>query len=496
MRKELETTLLHCRNLPSPPGVALQIIALAQDPNTTLAEVAEAISTDPALSARLLRIANSPLYAARRRVGTLSQAMGMLGLNATLSLALGFSLMHGLRGRNGTAELQEYIWKHSVLAALAARVLGQRAGVGRPEMLMLAGLLQDIGRLALLQALSEGYAAICAKAQDHDSLLAMECAAYDADHAEIGAWLAQRWGLPDYLTDAIANSESDVHADDDFQCCVQAASAIADLWMEPAGTAEALRERAQSKLTDCVGGDTDTLDDVLAEIAAALPEISAAYEVKIEHPSHLQGITDQAREVLILRNLRQIQEMAQSRNDTHAIEERMRQLTEQSRRDPLTGVFNRLHMEEALERDFRSAGQTHPLTIALIDLDDFKQVNDRYGHLVGDQVLRQFAQSVQRTLRSSDLIARYGGEEFLLVLNYSDEDASALVLQRLLEDVAQLPMAVVEGQPVHVTFSAGMATHNGVAGSFGSAHDLLKAADDLLYAAKRQGRNRVHLHQP
>src|SRR5690606_14167290 len=152
MHPDLESSLLHCRNLPSPPAVALQIIELAQDPDADLATAARVIAMDPALSARLLRVANSPLYAGRRRVETLAQATTMLGLNATLSLALGFSLARGLRSTSGAAAEQERLWKRSVLSALAARLLGEHAGLERLEDLMLAGLLQDIGALALLQA--------------------------------------------------------------------------------------------------------------------------------------------------------------------------------------------------------------------------------------------------------------------------------------------------------------------------------------------------------
>ena len=87
MRPELEAQLLNCRNLPSPPGVALRIIELAQDPDVVMATAADTIGLDAALSARMLRIANSPLYASRRRVENLSQALTVLGLNATLTLA-------------------------------------------------------------------------------------------------------------------------------------------------------------------------------------------------------------------------------------------------------------------------------------------------------------------------------------------------------------------------------------------------------------------------
>lgn len=493
MRTELETTLLHCRNLPSPPSVAMQIIALAQDPNATLGAAAQIISVDPALSARLLRVANSPLYATRRRIDTLTQAMAMLGLNATLSLALGFSLIHGLRGHNGTAELQERIWRRSVLTAMAARLLGQQTSMKRAETLMLAGLLQDIGRLALLQALPEEYSALCAGAEDNATLLALERKRFDADHADVGAWLARRWNLPDYLVEAIAASELG-DAEDPFLRCIQASGAIADLWLAPPQTADAARELACARIESSIGRGKEVLEEVLSQLAISLSEISTLFEVRIDQPSHLQAISDEARELLILRNLRQIQDASQSHQEARVTEERMRQLSEQARRDPLTGVYNRLHMEEVLEQEFAAAGM-HPLTVALLDLDDFKKINDRFGHLVGDQVLRQFAQTVQRTLRSTDLIARYGGEEFLLVLNYSSESSARQVLQRLLEEVSRTPMAIVDGQPVFTTFSAGIATHNGEPENrFESVHDLLQAADDVLYGAKREGRNRVRLH--
>ncbi len=493
MRTDLETTLLHCRSLPSPPGVAVQIIALAQDPNATLGAAAQIIGVDPALSARLLRVANSPLYATRRRIDTLTQALAMLGLNATLSLALGFSLIQGLRGHNGTAELQERIWRRSVLTAMAARLLGQQANLKRAESLMLAGLLQDIGRLALLQAMPEEYSALCAGSEDNAALLALERERFDADHADVGAWLARRWNLPDYLVEAIATSEQD-DAEDPFLRCIQASGAIADLWLAPPEANDAARALACARAGACTGHGEEALGEVLSLIAVSLPEISALFEVRIDQPSHLQAISDEARELLILRNLRQIQDASQSHQEARVTEERMRQLSEQARRDPLTGVYNRLHMEEVLEREFAAAG-LHPLTVALLDLDDFKKINDRFGHLVGDQVLRQFAQTVQRALRSTDLIARYGGEEFLLVLNYSNEASARQVLQRLLEEVSRTPMAIVDDQPVFTTFSAGIATHNSdPQNRFESVHDLLQAADDVLYGAKREGRNRVRLH--
>ena len=112
----------------------------------------------------MLRIANSPLYASRRRIENLGQALTMLGLNATISLALGFTVTQGLTGGSGADhDLRQRAWKRSILSALAASQLGQARGLRRLEELMLAGLLQDLGVLCLAQAESERYLPCCAK---------------------------------------------------------------------------------------------------------------------------------------------------------------------------------------------------------------------------------------------------------------------------------------------------------------------------------------------
>ena len=495
MHPDLQASLLHCRNLPSPPAIALQIIELAQDPDVDLGAAAAVIALDPALSARLLRVANSPLYAGRRRVDTLAQAMTMLGLNATLSLALGFSLARSLRGTDGAAAEQERIWKRSVLSALAARLLGAHAGLERLEDLMLAGLLQDIGALALLQARPDAWLALQGEA-DGVVTLQREREALGGDHVQAGTWLARHWQLPDYLCEAIAASDGEPDPENLFQACVVASGAVATLWLAGHDDDGALRTAAEAHIHAGGVGGPGTLDGLLAQMASAADGFGALFDMRIVQPAHLQAIIEQARELLVLRNLREIQEATRARREVNASEERIRRLTEQSRRDPLTGVYNRLQLEEVLEREFASAvAAGQPLSIAFVDLDDFKRINDRHGHLVGDQVLRQFAQTLQRMLRSTDLVARYGGEEFLVVLGQSNETAAARVLQRILDETARTPMAVVDGHPLHVTFSAGLATRDGGTSPFADARAMLQAADQALYDAKRRGRNQVGQHR-
>jgi diguanylate cyclase (GGDEF)-like protein len=237
--------------------------------------------------------------------------------------------------------------------------------------------------------------------------------------------------------------------------------------------------------------DPATVDGVIAQMSLLLPDVAKMFDVRISQPERIAALLDQARELLVLRNLREIQEAARARKDADEFEHRARRLAEEARRDPLTGVYNRSQLETVLDQEFEtSTRHGWPLSIAFVDLDDFKKINDGWGHLVGDQVLRTFASTLLKHLRSSDIVARYGGEEFLVVLPGTDERAALGVMRRILAEIGKIPMASINGQPLHITFSAGLATQ-GALEQFANIDHLLKAADEALYGAKRNGRNRV-----
>ena len=169
-----------------------------------------------------------------------------------------------------------------------------------------------------------------------------------------------------------------------------------------------------------------------------------------------------------------------------------RKLFEQSREDPLTRLGNRLRLREELEAlRGRVERYGHNYSAVLCDVDYFKRYNDHYGHLAGDEVLQNVAETIADHCRSGDTAYRYGGEEFLIILpEQSEEEAAAIAgrLRRAVEDL-RIPHEAKEGPPPVVTISAGVATLS--AGANKSADDLLGEADTALYRAKQSGRNRV-----
>jgi len=164
-------------------------------------------------------------------------------------------------------------------------------------------------------------------------------------------------------------------------------------------------------------------------------------------------------------------------------------LREQATHDPLTGLWNRYALLEALEREHsRAAREGTPLAVIMVDLDHFKHVNDTYGHLAGDAVLRETAGRMQAVVRSYDLVGRFGGEEFLIVLPGTSGANAAQLAERLRAAVAHDPVCH-DGVPIPVTASFGVGAGGTAPG--GDPQTLIRLADEALYRAKENGRNRI-----
>jgi diguanylate cyclase (GGDEF)-like protein len=164
----------------------------------------------------------------------------------------------------------------------------------------------------------------------------------------------------------------------------------------------------------------------------------------------------------------------------------------------LTGLYRREAVLEILDREWsRSIRYDRPLAIALADLDRFKWINDRHGHLAGDMVLQRVAAELRAQVRETDFIGRFGGEEFLIVLPETQLDGAAQLAEKIRERIEAMEIAVDSGEPLKVTLSIGVAGRAEVrADGKTRARPLLQAADAALYTAKRNGRNRVEAAEP
>ena len=477
MNPSITQRLQNCTTLPTLPAVALQVIALANSPDVHMRELCDTVARDPALTAKLLKVSNSAFYQSRRRPSNVREAVGLMGMRASIMIALSFSLAQAFRSQPGAALDMTLFWRRALLSALAARALGARRGFEYVDDLFTAALLQDVGVLAFASMMPDEYGPLYAGAADNDALLQAERAAFDCGHDEAGHWLLARWKLPDYLAQACLASHSlQPEPEPGMHACVAASGPVADLMLYPGNTAVASRAAiAAARL----GLDAAAISDALKRLAAEAPAMEALFDITLLRPSDTAAILAQAQELLVM----------------HQVHE-MREMEARSQRDALTGAHNRRHFEEVVRREFELSNRHGwPLTVALLDIDHFKSVNDTYGHQAGDMVLIAMVRTIMKELRQEDLFARFGGEEFALVLPGTPAAAAGKLLLRLKRVVSGL-MVHHEQRLVTVTASFGMASHMDGERRFDTHEAFVKAADEALYAAKHAGRDRVGEHDP
>lgn len=156
--------------------------------------------------------------------------------------------------------------------------------------------------------------------------------------------------------------------------------------------------------------------------------------------------------------------------------------------DPLTGLYNRRHFECTIEREFlRAQRYKSDLSIAILDVDLFKKINDTYGHLCGDYVLREIAYLTMQNFRKTDMVFRYGGEEFIIILTETSIEKALIPIERLRKSIEEYPF-YYDGNDLKITVSIGVEGFNE---NILTPDEMIDNADKALYLAKAQGRNQI-----
>lgn len=619
--------------LPSPKGVALAVMQLAQDERTTNAAIARTIKADPALSGRLVKAANTAQFGRQRAVASVPDAIVVLGLNTVRQLALGFSLVSEYRSGRCRAFDYECFWAHSLIKALAMQTIATHVRIAVPEETFLVGLLSGIGRLALASVYPQEYDELLADPECvGGALIAAEKQRFATDHRELTAGLLTDWGLPRVLIDPTLHHELPASAPFEpgsrahgltyalnlsatlGDIClapeasrahrlhelfdlgkrigldVEAITAVADQtvkdWQEwgrllevpsrPVPPFAELAEQAEreetaareqaprkdAKLRVLVVDDDRSvlllLDKLLTDagyqVFAAtdgkqglqlamecrphlivadwlMPELDGLQFCRtlrstaigrgvylllltaVEEESRLldafdAGVDDYVVKPvnprMLLARLRAGERIVGLQTEVESDREEIRrfaaELAQTNRRlqeaallDSLTGIPNRRYAMDRIHQEWSAAERSsRRLACMLIDVDNFKRINDTYGHDVGDIVLQRVAESLKQTARTQDVICRIGGEEFLVVCPDTDAGAAAQCAERL--RVAANSLRVGIGNvSLQITISVGVAAMDS---SMRGPESMIKAADQAVYAAKQAGRNRTCVYRP
>ena len=490
MNQDLLDHVLQSPRLPSLPTVALEVIDLVQRRDVDIRQIAATISHDPALSGKILKTVNSSFYGQSQAVGTISQALVILGLNSIKTLALGFTLVGNLKRSSEEGFDHITFWKRCLYTAVAARALAKEVGIVEQEEAFLGGLMQDLGMLALSETLGEEYLEVATLADgDHLELVRLEREHFDADHATVGAHLARSWKLPPLLIAPIEFHESPDESPEALRAFVRVVALgnrVADIFVLDSPD-EALASYYQ-QAKDWFDFDREQAEPMLKAIHNDSVEMRRLFDLPTGPLSFPQNVLARAHEALFNISLQQSMQ-------TTELEKQNEQLVVKASTDSLTGIANRGRFNEVIRSEFEKASRTgRPLSLMLLDTDHFKRFNDRYGHQLGDRVLVEQASLLKRSVGKTATAARYGGEEFAVILPGTDRKTAAREAERIRVLIQEAVVTSDEGEAMSITASIGVATYE--AGTFASFEELIKAADRGVYAAKAAGRNCVRVFVP
>jgi len=474
-------------NLPTLPGIAMKILEAVQSEQTSLTKIADILSKDPPLTAKILGLINSAFYSIPIQVTSISHAVKLLGVNTVKKVALSFSLVRSFSKRKeGPFDYQAF-WRNSLLSAVSCRLIAEKILPAQQEDAFTLGLLQDIGMLAFNESLPKQYILVLKERQKtHCDYFQAEKQILGFTHMELGGALIQKWGLPDYFFKPVQRHhlpEEMDHAEDPagrLDKMLFLASQVVEYF---SGPKKSFSLGILKSYLARWGFDLNIQADALIEEAhRQMKEISVLFDIRLEDEGAYLTLIDEARKELILISDRFLQELLEQ-------QKRVDLLKDEVMRDGLTGLFNYKSFHFFLNQEyFRVQRYRHPLTLVMADIDHFKSVNDTFGHPAGDEVLRMLSQQLKAALRHSDILARCGGEEFGILLTETPVRDALIVVERLRRMVESM-VVEYEGQAIKVTMSFGVALFQPESSL--SKDELIKQADHALYEAKRQGRNRV-----
>lgn len=486
-------------NLPSAPTVAVQILNTVQNKESSLQDLEKIISADPALTGKMLRVANSAFYSLPNEVSNVSRAFAILGTNVITNIALSFVIANELRGEQQSHFNFNYFWRRSVTTAVAAKLVTELLGI-RNDDIFVTALLQDIGILTMYLSLGHDYSAFLKSSKEHHEtgVINSEQEKYQYDHQQLGEILLKSWRLPESITTPLRYHHEPKKAPEKHKQTAEIlhiANLLASIY-NGRGCSEKAR-LLQDKMESLFNISPDRTRDFLDEVAQNTVEMLQVFELDPGKMKPYSQMLQEANDELGRLNMSYEQlvlELKESKEKSERFANKLRKANSQLEQlaflDGLTGLYNHRYFQENLTKELkRSKRYNRSFSLIMFDIDHFKQVNDTFGHPAGDQVLTNMAEQMGQSVRPNDILARYGGEEFVAILPETGSAGLERCAERLRLCVESLT-TVVRDTSIQVTISCGGTVFNPAMSEI-TKQDLIDTIDRALYQSKDNGRNRV-----
>ena len=490
-KDEVLKIVLESPSLPTLPTVACKLISISSNEEVGMKDIANLLSKDTALSAKVLKIANSAFYDFPCKISTIQQAVSRLGMNAIKNLVFSFSFL-SVKAKNKKAVFNyENFWEQSLSNAVAAKLIMAEIVKSDWDEIFVAGLLQNIGELIIAISLPQQYEQVLLETfKSGKSTFELEQQIIGADHAYIGYAVTKKWGFPTVLLTPIQYHHCpEGYKGDDKKLKL----AVDVIYLSGIITSilysnnpQKYHQKFLSEAKTILNFDDKSIDKILELVVSETTQTANLFSLHMENSKSIEEILQEANAALSAINLAYDQK-------NRELEEKSKHLEKLAHLDSLTEVYNHGYFQSFLEKEINLATRTNAtLSLILADADSFKSFNDKYGHQTGDFILKELCKLMKKSLRDYDMIARYGGEEFAIVLVDTTGQEAQLVAEKLRESVA-MHAFIDNDKKYTVTVSFGVAEIKPAVDNF-TKNDFISFADKALFVSKKEGGNRVTVY--
>ncbi len=482
--------------LPSIKSTTMRLMTMVLDPEVSMNALADTIKYDVALAAKVIQIANSAKYNNQTEVTELDVAVKKLGLDLLKNLILSLTVIDLAAKHTSEKKYHLMLSKYAIATATASQSLSHQAHSNSQGLAYLAGLMLYVSLFFIASKFETSFKSLLKEASERNIRLTKVIQEkFSINPYDISNQIAQKWQLPEVISSSIhlQSHAPDQHALDDPQLMLLANILnAASLATEPffgTGIKRTYMMQFKNQCKEIGLSESTLLKSTFHDIHNAFTDLKLNQSMETD----FNKVLIQANRELAKMNTKYeslYQELSVKNNELNHLNQELNDnnqlLKSKMMYDDLTEVFNRRYFETELERVYANHRRgSQAVCLLLIDLDNFKFINDTFGHQIGDEVLKHVAMTVKSSVRKQDIVARIGGDEFAIFpQGMKDERDAAILANSILEKFAE-PIEY-QGKKITTSVSIGISTFKNMKIS---PSELLKDADIAMYKAKAKGKN-------